>query len=128
MRPESSRAGAEARVMMFGLPPTGFECGALNGPVRPGSPAVKRLGAIARMPLLFHTVAAPQANPVQRVTDHPTLDDTLAACETFGDAARTKARKVIIAALIPVRQSGWPVKSIPRRGAKASHQAVAEFF
>ena len=57
-----------------------------------------RLVDTATIPLLFKTVAAKKIDPMQLVTHHFTLDDILAAYDTFGNAAKTKALKVIITA------------------------------
>ena len=55
-----------------------------------------RLVDTATIPMLFKTVAARKIDPMQPVTHHFALDDSLAADDTFGDAAQTKALTVII--------------------------------
>lgn len=57
-----------------------------------------RLVDTATIPMLFKTVAARKINPKLLITHHFTLDAVLDAYETFGNAAKTKALKVIIAA------------------------------
>ena len=57
-----------------------------------------RLVDTATIPMLFKTVAAKKIDPMQLVTHHFTLDDILSAYDTFGNAAQTKALKVIITA------------------------------
>ncbi len=57
-----------------------------------------RLVDTATIPMLFKTVAAKKIDPIQLVTHHFALDDILAAYDTFGNAAETKALKVIITA------------------------------
>ena len=57
-----------------------------------------RLVDTASIPMLFKTVAAKKIDPTLLVTHHFKLDDILKAYETFGDAAKTKALKVIITA------------------------------
>ena len=52
----------------------------------------------ATISMLFKTVAAKKIDPMQLVTHHFTLDDILAAYETFANAGTTKALKVIITA------------------------------
>jgi alcohol dehydrogenase len=48
--------------------------------------------------MLMKTVGAAKIKPSQLITHHFTLDDIVAAYETFGNAAKTDALKVIIAA------------------------------
>ena len=55
-----------------------------------------RLVDTATIPMLFKTVAAKKIDPALLVTHRFTLDHILDAYETFGDAANTKALKVII--------------------------------
>ena len=57
-----------------------------------------RLVDTATIPMLFKTVAARKIDPVQLITHHFALDDIVAAYDTFADAAKTKALKVIITA------------------------------
>ena len=57
-----------------------------------------RLVDTATIPMLFKTVAAKKIDPVQLITHHFALDDIVAAYDTFADAAKTKALKVIITA------------------------------
>ena len=57
-----------------------------------------RLVDTASIPMLFKTVAAKKIDPALLVTHRFKLDDILAAYETFGNAAKTKALKVIITA------------------------------
>ena len=57
-----------------------------------------RLVDTATIPMLFKTVAAKKIDPALLVTHRFKLDDILAAYETFGNAAKTKALKVIITA------------------------------
>lgn len=57
-----------------------------------------RLVDTATIPLLFKTVAAKKIDPTLLITHHFKLDDILEAYETFGNAAKTKALKVIISA------------------------------
>jgi len=57
-----------------------------------------RLVDTATIPMLFKTVAAKKIDPIQLVTHHFALDNILAAYDTFGNAAETKALKVIITA------------------------------
>ena len=55
-----------------------------------------RLVDTATIPMLFKTVAAKKIDPALLVTHRFKLDDILTAYETFGNAAKTKALKVII--------------------------------
>ena len=55
-----------------------------------------RLVDTATIPMLFKTVAAKKIDPALLITHHFTLEDILQAYETFGNAAKTKALKVII--------------------------------
>jgi alcohol dehydrogenase len=55
-----------------------------------------RLVDTATIPMLFKTVAAKKIDPTLLITHHFTLADILKAYETFGNAAKTKALKVII--------------------------------
>ena len=48
--------------------------------------------------MLFKTVASKKIDPKLLITHRFKLDDILAAYETFGHAANTKALKVIISA------------------------------
>ena len=57
-----------------------------------------RLVDTATIPMLFKTVAARKIDPMKLITHHFALDDIRAAYDTFGDAAKTKALKVIITA------------------------------
>ena len=57
-----------------------------------------RLVDTATIPMLFKTVAARKIDPTLLITHHFTLDEILAAYDTFGNAAKTKALKVIISA------------------------------
>jgi alcohol dehydrogenase len=57
-----------------------------------------RLVDTATIPMLFKTVATKKIDPTLLITHHFTLADILKAYETFGDAAKTKALKVIITA------------------------------
>ena len=57
-----------------------------------------RLVDTATIPMLFKTVAAKKIDPALLVTHRFKLDDILAAYDTFGNAAKTKALKVIITA------------------------------
>jgi alcohol dehydrogenase len=57
-----------------------------------------RLVDTATIPMLFKTVAAKKIDPTLLITHHFTLADILKAYETFGNAAKTKALKVIITA------------------------------
>ncbi len=57
-----------------------------------------RLVDTVTIPMLFKTVAAKKIDPMQLVTHHFALDDILAAYDTFGNAAKTSALKVIITA------------------------------
>ena len=57
-----------------------------------------RLVDTTTIPMLFKTVAAKKIDPALLVTHRFKLDDILAAYETFGNAAKTKALKVIITA------------------------------
>ena len=52
----------------------------------------------ATIPMRFKTVVAKKIDPMRLVTHHFTLDDILAAYETFANAGTTKALKVIITA------------------------------
>lgn len=56
-----------------------------------------RLVDTATIPMLFKTVAAKKINPTLLITHHFKLADILEAYATFGNAAKTKALKVIIA-------------------------------
>ena len=55
-----------------------------------------RLVDTATIPMLFKTVAAKKIDPALLITHHFKLADILEAYETFGNAAKTKAIKVII--------------------------------
>lgn len=55
-----------------------------------------RLVDTATIPMLFKTVAAKKIDPTLLITHHFKLADILEAYETFGNAAKTKALKVII--------------------------------
>ena len=55
-----------------------------------------RLVDTATIPILFKTVAAKKIDPMLLITHHFTLDEGEKAYTTFGDAANTKALKVII--------------------------------
>ncbi len=57
-----------------------------------------RLVDTATIPMLFKTVAAKKINPALLITHRFDLSDMLKAYETFGNAAKTKALKVIISA------------------------------
>ena len=57
-----------------------------------------RLVDTATIPMLFKTVAAKKIDPALLVTHRFKLDDILEAYETFGNAGKTKALKVIITA------------------------------
>src|SRR5476649_3106939 len=57
-----------------------------------------RLVDTATIPMLFKTVGARKINPKHLITHHFKLDQILDAYETFGNAAKTKALKVIIEA------------------------------
>jgi alcohol dehydrogenase len=57
-----------------------------------------RLVDTATIPMLFKTVASHKIDPKQLITHRFKLDDILDAYETFGNAAKTKALKVIIEA------------------------------
>jgi hypothetical protein len=50
----------------------------------------------ATIPMLFKTVASNKIDPMLLITHHFTLDDGEKAYATFGNAAETKALKVII--------------------------------
>ena len=55
-----------------------------------------RLVDTVTIPMLFKTVASKKIDPTQLITHHFKLDEIVAAYDTFGDAAKTKALKVII--------------------------------
>ncbi len=55
-----------------------------------------RLVDTATIPMLFKTVAAKKIDPLRLITHHFTLAEIQDAYETFGNAAKTKALKVII--------------------------------
>ena len=57
-----------------------------------------RLVDTATIPMLFKTVAAKKIDPALLITHHFTLAEGEKAYETFGNAAKTKALKVIITA------------------------------
>ena len=57
-----------------------------------------RLVDTATIPMLFKTVASHKIDPKVLITHHFTLDNILDAYEAFGNAAKTKALKVIIEA------------------------------
>jgi alcohol dehydrogenase len=57
-----------------------------------------RLVDTATIPMLFKTVAAKKIDPTLLITHHFTLADILKAYETFSNAAKTRALKVIITA------------------------------
>jgi len=57
-----------------------------------------RLVDTATIPMLFKTVASHKIDPKRLITHHFKLDKILDAYETFGNAAKTKALKVIIEA------------------------------
>jgi alcohol dehydrogenase len=57
-----------------------------------------RLVDTATIPMLFKTVASHKIDPKLLITHHFKLDKILDAYETFGNAAKTKALKVIIEA------------------------------
>lgn len=48
--------------------------------------------------MLFKTVAAKKIDLLKLATHHFTLDDSLASCDTFGNAAKTGTLKPIITA------------------------------
>ena len=56
-----------------------------------------RLVDTATIPMLFKTVMSKKVDPTLLITHHFKLDEILKAYVTFGDAAKTKALKVIIA-------------------------------
>ena len=55
-----------------------------------------RLVDTVTTPMLFKTVQSKKIEPKQLITHHFKLDDIIAAYETFGNAAREKALKVIL--------------------------------
>jgi threonine dehydrogenase-like Zn-dependent dehydrogenase len=55
-----------------------------------------RLVDTATIPMLFKTAAAKTIDPALLISHRFTLDEGEVAYETFGNAAKTKARKVII--------------------------------
>ena len=57
-----------------------------------------RLVDTAAIPMLLKTVSAKKIDPTQLITHRFKLDQILEAYETFGNAAKTKALKVIISA------------------------------
>ncbi len=57
-----------------------------------------RLVDTVTIPMLMTTVGAATIDPMRLITHHFKLDDIVQAYETFGNAAQTKALKVIIAA------------------------------
>jgi len=57
-----------------------------------------RLVDTVTIPMLFKTVGARKIDPKRLITHHFKLDQILEAYETFGNAAKTKALKVIIEA------------------------------
>jgi alcohol dehydrogenase len=57
-----------------------------------------RLVDTVTIPMLFKTVASKKIDPTQLITHHFKLDEIVDAYDTFGDAAKTKALKVIISA------------------------------
>ena len=57
-----------------------------------------RLVDTVTTPMLFKTVASHKIDPNLLITHRFKLDDILDAYDTFGNAATTKALKVIIAA------------------------------
>jgi alcohol dehydrogenase len=57
-----------------------------------------RLVDTATIPMLFKTVASKKINPKVLITHHFKLENIIEAYETFGNAAKTKALKVIIEA------------------------------
>ena len=57
-----------------------------------------RLVDTVTIPMLFKTVASKKIDPKLLITHHFKLDEILDAYETFGNAAKTKALKVIIEA------------------------------
>ena len=57
-----------------------------------------RLVDTATIPMLFKTVGSKKIDPKLLITHHFKLDEILDAYETFGNAAKTKALKVIIEA------------------------------
>jgi alcohol dehydrogenase len=57
-----------------------------------------RLVDTVTIPMLMTTVGAATIDPTRLITHHFKLDDIVKAYETFGNAAQTKALKVIIAA------------------------------
>jgi alcohol dehydrogenase len=57
-----------------------------------------RLVDTVSIPMLFRTVGARKIDPKRLITHRFKLDKILDAYQTFGDAARTKALKVIIEA------------------------------
>ncbi len=113
-------ADEEALVMLSDILPTGFECGVLNGKVAPGGVIANvgvhganvdlhlerlwshnisittRLVDTATTPMLLKTVQAKKIDPKRLITHHFRLDQIIEAYDTFGEAARNKALKVII--------------------------------
>ena len=57
-----------------------------------------RLVDTATIPMLLKTVAARKIDPTLLITHHSSLGHILQAYATFGNAAQTKALKVIITA------------------------------
>jgi alcohol dehydrogenase len=55
-----------------------------------------RLVDTAIIPTLFKTIAAQKIDPTRLITHHFKLTEIVAAYDTFGNAAKTKALKVII--------------------------------
>jgi alcohol dehydrogenase len=55
-----------------------------------------RLVDTVSTPLLLRTVVSGRLQPIRLITHRFTLDQTLQAYDTFGDAARKRALKVII--------------------------------
>jgi hypothetical protein len=71
-----------------------------------------RLADSATIPKLCKIVASKKIDPTQLVTHHFTLDQIVETYDTFGDAAKTKALKLII--------STSPARSLPPRDRRAA--------
>jgi len=78
-----------------------------------------RLVDAVTTPLLLKTVMAGRLKPKQLITHHFTLDEIMKAYDTFGNAGREHALKVIITNQAPlphdVRSSGAPQNSKPKK-------------
>jgi alcohol dehydrogenase len=92
----------EALVMLSDILPIGFECGVLNGKVKPGDTiAIVGAGpigmaALLTAQLLFKNVQSGKLNPKKLITHHYKLEQIIQAYDTFEHASKEKALKIIL--------------------------------